>query len=193
MPFAKNIKIKGIEIDLEAICSISHNCRSELCSIDNFCCSKYDIMVDTHELQRVIDWMLPASKYSTNLIEDGEPVNVFSEINSRCYLIDTTEEEVCVFAWESQKNGAVFCSLHSAALEHGLEPYSIKPADCVRWPLALVNNRHLTVVYDAFDFPCNLEKDPADRVICSSIEKIIENLYGTNFLLKLKSALKDMT
>lgn len=190
MANAKICKINGIEVDLDAICSLSHECRSEMCRIDDCCCSKYDIIVDDCEIQRIVDWIPPAAKYAAGLTVGGEPVNIFSEFDSRSCLIDTTEEEICIFAWEEPASGAVFCSLHSAAAELGVEPYTIKPADCVRWPLALESNKLLTIVYDALDFPCNEEKDPADRTICPSLEKIIVNLYGPKFLQKLHAALK---
>ena len=122
----ENVVLNGIEIDMEAICSITHECNPELCKESICCCSCYEICIDNNEIDTITDWLPEAVKFSPHLNSGSDFDNVFDQIKPNQYAIDTAENGLCVFAYNSPDK-KTFCSLHSAALKHDIPPYKIKP------------------------------------------------------------------
>ena len=60
----------------------------------------------------------------------------FRVLGPDAYAIEEGPEGLCVFAYRGAR-GQHLCSLHSAALEAGLPPQSVKPDCCFTWPLSI--------------------------------------------------------
>lgn len=181
------IRINGIEIDAEAICSISHNCNPDVCKTGRCCCSCYEICIDLQELSTIIDYLSEAAKFAPHLKSGSDFENVFDELKPDLFAIDTDDDGLCVFAYLN-KDGQTLCSLHSAALRLGLPPHEVKPKSCTLWPLAITEDLplNLSTDKDAFSFPCNSQRDVQEASLCPSVADIVKNIFGTNFLEHLR-------
>jgi len=183
----KTAIINNITVDLESIFSIKHKCHKGACKINTCCCSNYEICITGDELSIIIGCLPEASKFSKYLWSNDGYENVFEQIETDLFCIDTTEEGTCVFAYNER--GKILCSLHSAALKLGLPAYKVKPRVCVLWPLAILEGKsiRLTIQDDAFTFGCNTRKDDDNPYLCSSIAKIIDSIFGKKFREQLES------
>ncbi|MEI6168758.1 MAG: hypothetical protein WCS52_16375 [bacterium] len=109
-------------------------------------------------------------------LENGEGFdNVFDEVERGVFAIDTHENGLCVFAYQS--HSGIRCALHSAALEIGLSPHLLKPSSCTLWPLVLryPPDAALSICDDALRFHCN-RKVKAGRIspeLLDSLEKLL--------------------
>ena len=170
---------------MEAIYSITHECNPDLCKGSTCCCSCYEICVDNNEIETITDWLPEAAKYSTYLNTDSGFDNVFDQIKKDQYAIDTADKGLCVFAYINPDK-KTFCSLHSAALKYDIPPHKVKPKPCTLWPLALTEDYPLVLSTDddALSFPCNIRRN--ENTLCNSIEDIISQIFGEDFLVKLK-------
>ncbi len=182
----KNLHIiEGIEVDMEALFSITHNCEPGTCIKNECCCSRYDICIEKNELPNVLSFMPDASRFSSELKEDSAYLNIFDETEDNLMMIDADENGLCVFAFPDD-NDHILCSLHTVALEHGLLPHEVKPRSCVTWPLAVTDREPtmLSVSDDALEFPCNSVNNQTG-ILDANISDIIKNMFGADFLNKL--------
>ena len=95
---------------------------------------------------------------------------------------NTWTPERCVFAYKGPQGG-LWCSLHSAALAHGLAPETVKPLTCALWPLALSDDEDppvLTLQPEATRFPCNVAR--VGEGLDNGVAEIIERCFGVRFL-----------
>lgn len=178
-------------VDLDALLRLHHEYNPQACSAINCCCGSYEVTVQRKELRRIAGMIPASSRFAPTLKdEDGEYENPFEPVERGLYALDTDEEGRCVFAYRDAA-GAIRCSIHSAALEMGLEPYTTKPFACTLWPLALTEDDPpiLTVQEDAYRFPCNRElPQPADA-LAPEVALIIERLFGMAFLEEVNAAI----
>lgn len=181
----KPIRIDGVKVDGYRLERIAHRHEAGRCTASTCCCRCYEVEVSEEEIVRVIGLMEEAAWWAPHLKAGGELINPFEEDDeSAGYVLESGADGRCVFAYESGA-GAMLCSLHSAALELGVDPYGLKPRSCVLWPLALSEERTptLTVQAGAFEFPCNRRRRPRpDGRLDVGIEHIIESVFGAVFL-----------
>lgn len=175
-----------IQVDLDSIRQLRHGFDPEKCKAIGCCCSSYEITVNRTEMTRVSGYIEAAAAFQPALLEDGVPINPFDPVEPDTWAIDTAEDddERCIFAYTGPE-GQTWCSIHSAALKMGKAPYRAKPRSCSLWPLALSEDRPplLTVMEDAWDFPCNSRK--TDPAIDPGVAELIEAVFGKAFLARI--------
>ena len=181
----KSISIDGVEVDISSVYSIAHQCKPGKCKADQSCCSKYEVYIDHREVSTIIGYLPEASKFASHLGNASDFENMFEEEGKNLFLIDTLEDDLCIFAYEN-KEDHILCSLHSAALNLKVHPHRLKPRSCVTWPLAISDEPPLllSIADDAFKFPCNTLKKESTS-LDPHIEKIIRDVFGVKFLSRL--------
>jgi hypothetical protein len=186
----KHIVIDDIEVDVDSLYSITHQCIPGTCKRKHCCCLKYEICIEGRELDRIINYLPEAARFAPHLDHGPEFENVFEEEGDGLYSIDAEEDGLCRFAYVNEKQH-ILCSLHSAALDLQLPPHKVKPLSCVTWPLAISAEPplQLSIADDAFEFPCNIpEKQNAS--MDPHIADIIRDVFGERFLMRIEEAKK---
>jgi hypothetical protein len=174
--------IGGYRIDLEALKSIAHRCDPSTCGNGLSCCACYDVELSAIEARRVVDWLPEAAKFARELREDGDLIDPVERMPGTTPTLAVDAAERCVFAYKGPKGG-LWCSLHSAALAHGLAPETVKPLMCALWPLALSDEEDpplLTLQSDATRFSCNVPRVGDGLDI--GIAEILGRCFGARFL-----------
>ncbi len=182
-----NIVVDGIIVDVEAIYSIRHECRPEMCKNAKSCCASYHVSIEEQELATITGWMPEATKFAPGLKSGSEYKNVFEEEDEEnMFSLDVDDEGTCLFAYKNNQ-GQTLCSLHSAALELGASPSGVKPRPCTLWPLAVSDGRPTTLTIDAaaFSFVCNTKREGDADALHPGIVEIIQDLFGEKFLAEL--------
>ncbi|MDO9541453.1 MAG: hypothetical protein Q7J98_03910 [Kiritimatiellia bacterium] len=177
-----------IQVNLAAILSIGHACRGctrpETC-----CCARYEVCVNTAELNRIIQVLPEVGKLCPHLRTAKGYDNVFDEVEPGLYALDTTDKGLCVFAFMS--GHTIRCSLHSAALNLGLPLGKVKPQACLLWPLsASANNEFLSLDSEALSFRCISRRRNPSRKLSPSLLETIKLLYGETFSAQLEKEAK---
>jgi len=177
--------IEDVVVDISALLSITHSCDPSICASSGSCCGSFEICVEADEMDRVVGFMPMASEFSDGLMSGRSLRNVFEELEPALFAIDEGESGICVFGYHGAKD-EVLCSLHSVAMQRNYKPEEIKPRDCVLWPLALSEDRPLSLSVDseAFLFPCNKQREDAST-LDPGIADIIKKLFGSAFLDKV--------
>ena len=180
-------RIQNLLVDLGALARIAHLYDPVRCKKRGCCCSSYEVTVGRREMERITGCMPHAARHAPWLRDGKDWVNPFEEDEARQIVLDTDEHGRCVFAYRNA-SGETRCSLHTAAIELGLDPYRTKPRSCALWPLALGEGRPrvLSIQDDAFDFPCNRRRRPRrDRSLDPGIAELIQLNFGRPFLSKV--------
>ncbi len=148
------IDIEGLRVDVSALASLTYACRPGRCAGAS-CCARYEVCVATEELGRLVGLLPAAARYAVALRGPDGLDNPFEPLGGGLWAIDTDEDGLCVLAYRD-RSGATRCSLHSAALEAGLDPLAHKPLSCALWPVAVSEDDPpvLTVADDATELPC---------------------------------------
>ena len=180
-----NQVIEGIVVDIMALLSIAHSCDPSICTFSGSCCGGFEICLEADEMDRVVGFMPMASEFADGLMSGGSFRNVFEELEPGLFAIDEGDSGFCVFGYHGAKD-EVLCSLHSVAMQRNYKPEEVKPRGCVLWPLALSEDKPLSLSVDseAFLFPCNKQRDGAST-LDPGIADIIKKLYGKAFLDKV--------
>jgi len=145
-----------MHIDRAALLSVDHACtgcrEGEVC-----CCATYEVCVTAEELDRIIAVLPEAAKRCPHLNTDEGYDNVFDEVESGLFAIDTTEDGLCLLAYLS--DGTIQCSLHTVAVTQGLPLDQVKPRSCILWPMSVSDsNEVLSLTDDALSFSCTSRK-----------------------------------
>lgn len=183
--------INNIQVDLEALASIDYECRPELCRNVKSCCARYEVCLGAREIARITGMMPHVVNYAPHL-QDGEDYdNPFEQVERNLFAIDEDEDECCTFAYKNTE-GCTLCSIHSAALDIGVDWEKVKPKACVLWPLSLSEDRPpiLYVQENAFDFPCNKKRSKAAKNLAPHIVHTVRALFGAKFLDQVLKALR---
>lgn len=177
------IQVGKIFVDSAAVFSLSCDCRPALCSKSDCCCRHYEVDMNKAEFNRAVELLPAASEFASHLKVDGGYENVFDD-DGPSWVIDSGEDGYCSFAYLTDRDEPL-CSLHSAAVSMGLDPYKSKPACCSFWPLALTTGRYreLTIHDNIFAFDC-VTPNKTNR-LDSGIASIIETMLGEDFLKEL--------
>ncbi|HHP7236371.1 MAG TPA: hypothetical protein ACFCUC_17200 [Desulfobacterales bacterium] len=181
--------IQCIRVDLAAIASISHRCRPQHCDASEFCCAQYEVCVTEIEMQTIVGYMPLASQLARHLCSGNRYRNVFEEIDTDLLAIDTDDQDLCLFAYRSDRG--TLCVLHSVAERLGRLPVEIKPQSCTLWPLAMAAARPaiLSVQTDAERFACNRIRSTPARNPDAGIEEILRMVFGEDFLRSVRRAM----
>lgn len=174
--------IGGYRVDLEALKGIAHRCDPRKCRTGLSCCACYDVELSAIEARRVIDWLPEAAKFAPHLREKDGYADPVERMPGAKPTLAVDAAERCVFVYKD-KEGTLWCSLHSAALAQDVEPEKVKPLSCSLWPLALWDEDDppvLTVQPDVMRFQCNLAR--VGEGLDAGIAEIIERCFGTPFL-----------
>lgn len=139
-------------------------------------------------MQSIIGCIPLATHFCSHLKSHHDYVNVFEEISSGLYSIDTNEEGTCVFAYFEGER--IACSLHAAAEKLGIPFRKVKPESCLLWPLAIFEgeSRILSIHDDIFEFSCNARNAKEIFSLCPSIADNIEKVFGIEFMKDLQDA-----
>jgi hypothetical protein len=176
--------IDGIRVDLDALRALRHDCVPEQCiGRERGCCETYEVIVDREEIGTIVGTLPQAAKYARHLKSGGEFVDPIDESEGGGDCLATHRDGRCVFAYRAA-NGMTLCSLHSAGIDLGLEPFKVKPKACALWPLYFVegNNPLLTVQDGALAFPCNHKRRTAGRGLDPGVAHIVRTVFGDAFL-----------
>lgn len=181
--------ICGIRVDLAAVASIAHRCRPQRCDAALFCCAQYDVCVSPSEMETIVGSMPLAAAYAPRLRSGNGYRNVFDETDTDVLVIDTDDNDLCLFAYRS--TGGTLCALHSVAERLGRLPVEIKPEACTLWPLALASTRPatLSIQADAHRFACNRIRKTPSRKLDAGIAEILRMVFGEEFLGGIRRAM----
>lgn len=186
----RTVRVGACEVDLDALAGIAHRYDPERCKARGCCCSTYEVTVGRREVERIVGCMGEAARFQPALREGDSFVHPFDEQGGGRFAIDTDEDGRCVFAY-TDAAGETRCSIHSAALDMGLEPYKVKPTSCALWPLALGEGRpkRLGIQPGAFDFPCNRRRRPRrDGRLDEGVADLVRRNFGEAFLRRIEEA-----
>jgi hypothetical protein len=163
----------SFKIDQKTICTIDHECVG--CSeVSKSCCAKYDVCVTEAELQRIIPVLPEAAEHCPHLKTEEGYANVFEEAERGQWAIDTHENGLCVFAYETK--GLIRCSLHAVETRLGLPLGSVKPAVCILWPLTFSEKGNvLTLHEDALGCECSTTRINSSNQISPALIETIEH------------------
>jgi hypothetical protein len=171
-------------VDLASILSIDHACRG-CAKPETCCCARYEVCVETAELNHIIQVMPEAAKFCPHLKTANGYDNVFEQVEPGLYAIDTNEEGLCVFAFMS--GGHIRCSLHAAGLKLELPLARVKPKACLLWPLSFSDgDSFLSLAKDALHFKCNSPRRNLSRHISPALSEAIGLVYGTDFRVQIE-------
>lgn len=182
----RSCTIDGVRVDLDALRSLRHECVPMKCiGRERGCCETYEVYVDRTELGTIVGTMPDAARYARNLRRRGEFIDPFEDTDGGNCLA-THHDGRCVFAYRDA-GGATLCSLHSAGLDLGLDPFKVKPKACALWPLYLVEGKRplLTVQEGALTFPCNHVRRTPGRGLDKGVAEIVHTVFGEPFLAAL--------
>jgi hypothetical protein len=177
-----------VHVDLTSLLSIEHVCRG-CARTETCCCARYEVCVNSAELNKIIQVLPYVAKLCPHLRTANGYDNVFEEVEPGLYAIDTTEDNLCVFAFLS--DNTIRCSLHAVALTLGLPLARVKPKACLLWPLSFSEGDEvLSLSDDALSFGCNsLRKNSSHRLSPTFVEAI-GHIYGEVFRTRLEEEAK---
>jgi hypothetical protein len=178
--------IQGIRVDLDALRSLRHECVPTKCiGRERGCCETYEVYIDRTEIGTIVGSMPDAARYARNLRHRGEFIDPIEDTDGGNCLA-THQDGRCVFAYRDRA-GATLCSLHSAGLDLGLDPFKVKPKACALWPLYLVEGKRpfLTVQEGALTFPCNHKRRTTSAGLDHGVAEIVRTVFGGTFLREL--------
>jgi hypothetical protein len=178
---------ENLEIDIAGICSVIHNCTGCPGESQN-CCASYEVTISKKELYKIIGCIPLAARFCSRLKSRYVYENVFEQISSDLYCIDTNEDGICVFSF--LEGNRITCSLHTMAEQLAIPFRRVNPESSLLWPLAIFEGetRILSIHDDAFEFSCNTRNTKGRFSLCPSIAQNIERVFGIEFLAELENA-----
>jgi len=182
------MKTESVLVDIDTLTTLAHRCIG--CPTDEqCCCARYDICISAHEMEQMIGYLPQAAALCPHLKTCDGYDNVFEQIDKDLFLIDTADDDLCVFAYQQDRETR--CALHSVALEIGLPINMLKPSACLLWPLALSASAPytLSVHVDAFQFKCNCQR-PKQKTLHASTHAIMTTVFGQRFAREVNHAVQ---
>ncbi len=176
---SKKKKNVMMTVEMAQIASLSHGCDG--CKgkdAKRSCCATYEVCITPDEMEAIVGVLPEVSEFCPDLKDGDNYQNVFEETDDGLVSLDTTEDGLCVFAYQSEDE--IRCGLHSAA-EHLQVPLEqVKPAVCMLWPLSISDDEpwQLSIAEDALAFHCNTRCEPKQPIIQPAFIDTIEQVYG---------------
>ncbi len=183
--------IQGIRVDLAALRTLRHNCVPQKCvERERGCCETYEVFVDRSEIGTIVGALPDAARYARHLKQRGEFIDPIEDSEGGGDCLATHQDGRCVFAYRAS-NGMTLCSLHSAGIDLGLEPFKVKPKACALWPLYFVEGKSplLTVQDGALKFPCNHKRKSSSATLDTGVAHIVRTVFGESFLAAVTARL----
>lgn len=182
-------KVGAYRLHVESLVALRHQHDPQRCAEVDCCCSTYEVVIGKREIDRITGYLPLAAHHQPGLIEDDELANPFDQVERSLWAIDTDESGRCRFAYKTAQ-GETYCSIHSAALEIGINPFHAKPRSCALWPLAISEGRNpvLSVVDDAYRFPCNKKRRTRKPVLDDSVVELATTIFGKRFAREMLEA-----
>jgi hypothetical protein len=188
----RKLMIDGVHVDTEALLRLRHDCHPKHCQAGPCCCQVYEITFTQEETTRAIGMMPHCERYAPHLKPGAVLENPFEDEDNEegDVVVEEQENGACAFAYKDKK-GRMWCSIHSAALDLGLRPAEVKAQVCLLWPVALTDDTPpiLSIVDDAFDFPCNHRRRKDARRLDPGVAECVERIMGPDFLEALRKQL----
>lgn len=167
-------------INKKLLTSYKLNCHSKHClKLDKCCCKEYDIEVTEYEIEKIETYFDQISFFCPEIRSSCNFENVFEKVGKH-FLIDKKDDDYCIFSYLNE-SCEIKCGIHSAALKIGIDPNTIKPFNCVIWPICLNkigSNTVIDIVYDK-SWPC-LSVNLTNNEINLEFEKIINWIVENN-------------
>lgn len=123
-----DLEFGKFKIDERELLKRSYRCDPGLCK-GGVCCAVFDIAVTFEEKDRIEKLIPKILKYCPWLETEAD----FFKLTPCELFIKKRENGLCIFNWQDEQDRC-WCALHSAALEDGLNPFSLKPLNCSMWP-----------------------------------------------------------
>lgn len=185
------IEIDGIQVDVEGLLRLRHACDPLLCKADKCCCRHYEVTFTRREMTRAIGLMPHCQRFARHLRAGGDFANPFEPSGDGLYVVDEQEDGACAFAF-TNASGAMWCSIHAAALDLGLDPWKWKSQVCIIWPLGISEGRPalLGVQEGVFQFPCNKRTRRRRKRLDTGVASCIARVLGDEFLKRLEDRIK---
>ena len=181
------VRVKGIEVDVDALLRVRHTCDPVRCKNTQCCCQAYEVCFTEEEMERAVGLMPQCSAFAPHLAEGEEFESPFEETEDGLLALDAQEDGACAFAYRDEA-GVMWCAMHSAALSLGLSPWEVKAQVCMLWPLALSEGERpvLGVQEGIEDFPCNQLLPKPLPALHSGVADCILRAFGSDFLCALQ-------
>tara|TARA_B100000315_G_scaffold243102_1_gene266094 strand:- start:1246 stop:1872 length:627 start_codon:yes stop_codon:yes gene_type:complete len=182
---------KTMVVEMKKIATLSHGCDG--CQGKDFrrsCCATYEVCISLAEMEAIVGVLPEISKFCPGLKDEDLFQNVFEETDDGLLSLDTTEDGMCVFAYEAEDG--IRCGIHSAAKNLKIPPEHIKPAVCLLWPLGISDEGlpYLSIVDDAMQFHCNTRCESSSLIIQPVFMDTIEQVYGTGARMQIMNAVE---
>jgi hypothetical protein len=184
-------EIDGVRVDVPALAALRHRCDPALCRDSGSCCACHDLWIGDEEAERIRALRPEAARYAAHLKAAATENAGLKRLGPDWHTIVRRQDGLCSLAYRTE-DGRVLCSLHSAAVRKGADPFRAKPECCVLWPLSLTTSNPpvLSVQEGAFEFPCNHRREP-DGALHDGVANIIRVLFGREFYAALAAVATD--
>ena len=186
MQRADLVRVGQAEVDIRAIYGVFFKCDAMLCRDMESCCSRYEVVIDHTEREKLLGLLPACGAFQPLLMGDNGPQNPFDDSSDEgLYAVDK-DEDGCVIA-HGGEHGETACSFHAAALSLGLDPLANKPLACALWPLVYVESDPVIVGLDddVFDFPCATRKKKPDGRLPRGFEQSLSLIFSSDWLREL--------
>jgi hypothetical protein len=141
-------------------------------------------------MKRILKLLPEVAKLCPHLLTRGGYDNVFEQEEPGLFSIDTDEDGLCLFAYRVKKG--THCSLHTVAMTLELPLEQVKPKVCLLWPLHFSDGEEvLSVIEDAYLFPCNLRRKPGLCSLSPGFVTVIDQVYGEGCGMQVQQAAQD--
>ena len=179
----------SVDVDVEALLLIENVCNA--CAKGaKCCCASYEVCATTAEMKRIIKVLPEVAKLCPHLLTAGGYDNVFEQEEPGLFSIDTDEDGLCLLAYRSR--AGIHCSLHTVAVTLGLPLEQVKPKVCLLWPLHFSDGDEvLSIIDDAFHFPCNVRREPGLRSLSPGLVEVIDQVYGEGCGAQVRQAAEN--
>ena len=179
---ATYIPVGKYRFEIEDLLAYSFECNTKetITCVKNktSCCNIFVVDTTLAKINRIVSIFDTIAEFCPNIKNDNEYVNPFEREQGNQYFIDKKSDEYCVFSY-FDKNKALKCGIHSAALTMNKDPFYFKPLPCLMWPLALYNNKGKV----------EISLDIETKATCLKKKKKPDNKIGPHFLDIIKNLL----
>lgn len=187
------VHVGEVEVDLEAIYGVTFECDALLCRGIENCCSRYDVVIDDSEREKLLGLLPGCAEFQPSLWGVDGPENPFDDSSDDgLYSVDQ-DDNGCVILYDGTA-GEKICALHSTALALGLDPYVCKPLACTLWPLILIEGQRVILGLDSevFDFPCASAKERPDTRLPQGFRRTLQLVFSDAWLGDLEQLAQQL-
>lgn len=138
------LRVQGILVDAPALFRTHFHCDTTMCAMKgrpaktDSCCMEYEVEITPAERERIE----AHEKEVLDYLRHRDPKRIGARRSLKSFfdedytVVLAKEEGRCAFSFRD-KNGRLWCGLHSMALERGMPIEAIKPMACILFPLVV--------------------------------------------------------